>query len=59
LRSIEVAAASAVKVAAANHEMEIVIGQLASEPGTALILPPDIFTSAKRQQIVALAAIPG
>jgi putative tryptophan/tyrosine transport system substrate-binding protein len=60
LRSIEVAAASAVKVAAApihdDHEMEIVIGRLASEPGSALILPPDIFTSAKRQQIVALAA---
>jgi putative ABC transport system substrate-binding protein len=60
LRSIEVAAASAVKVAAApihdDHEMEIVLGRLGSEPGTALILPPDIFTSAKRQQIVALIA---
>jgi putative tryptophan/tyrosine transport system substrate-binding protein len=61
LRSIEVAAAaSAVKVVAApihdDHEMEIVIGRLASEPSTALILPPDIFTSAKRHQIVALAA---
>jgi putative ABC transport system substrate-binding protein len=36
--------------------MEIVIGRLASESDTALIVPPDIFTSAKRQQIVALAA---
>ena len=61
MRSIETAAAllSVKSVAAEVYsavEMERAIEQFARESNSALVILPDIFTSANRQSIIALAA---